>query len=166
MMMYVKPPVCVMLYPSVPSSQLTNIFLSSHELQRRLNQDALLNKISVLAVDPGSMPTGIARRSDSWVLRFLVFQVILPVMVVVWAWLWPNGTFRTLQKSARDILSAALDCGPPPLSERPKGLFLNGSERGEYSTEAKEPMKGNIVWTGSVRFANLAEGETILGNWK
>lgn len=98
-------------------------------------------------------------------MRVLMFQGILPVLGPVWTWMWPNGAFRTLQKSARDVLSAALDCGPPPLSDRPKGLFLNGSELGEYNTEAKDPEKGEIVWKGSVRFANLERGETLLENW-
>lgn len=112
------------------------------------------------------MPTAFIRQSDSWFLRFVMFKLMLPVLAVLWLWFWPNGAFRTLQKSSRDVISAALECGPPPLSERPKGLFLNGSERGVYNDEAKEPVKGDVVWRGSVRYARLVEGETVLENWK
>lgn len=138
----------------------------SHELQRRLNRDPHLSNISVLALDPGAMPTGISRRSDSWILRYFIFQLLIPTLAMLWAWLgWENGSFRTLEKSAHDVLRAALDCGPPPLSEFPKGVFLNGSELGKYSDEAKDSSKGEIVWRGSVKFARLLDGETALENW-
>lgn len=112
------------------------------------------------------MPTGIIRNSDSWVLRWVIFPVVIPAITVFWGWLWPNGAFRTLAKSARDVLAAVLACGPPPLSEHPKGLFLNGSEQGEYNIEALDSVKRGIVWRGSVRFAKLVEGETLLEKWK
>lgn len=112
------------------------------------------------------MPTGIVRQSDSWFVRVLMFQVIVPVLAAVWTRLWPNGSFRTLQKSARDVLDAALECGPPPLSEHPKGLFLNGSELGEYNSEAKDPAKAEMVWRGSVRYAKLEDGEALLEDWR
>lgn len=112
------------------------------------------------------MPTGIVRNSDSWFTRVLLFRVIVPVLASVCTRLWPNGSFRTVQKSARDVLGAALECGPPPLSEHPKGLFLNGSELGEYNSEAKEPAKAEVVWRGSVRYAKLVHGETLLEDWR
>lgn len=95
-----------------------------------------------------------------------MFKLVLPLITVFWGRLWPNGAFRTLEKSARDILAAAAACGPPPLSEHPKGLFLNGSEQGEYNTEALDPKKRDVVWRGSVRFAKLARGETLLEKWE
>jgi hypothetical protein len=137
-----------------------------HELQRRLNQDTRLSNISVLALDPGAMPTDIIRSNPSWFVRVLVFQVIMPVLGTVTTRLWPSGSFRTLHKSAGDVLSAALDAGPPPLSEHPKGLYLNGSELGEYNSEAREPAKCEVVWKGSVHYAKLEEGQSLLENWK
>lgn len=80
--------------------------------------------------------------------------------------LFPNGTWRTPQKSASDVLAAAFNCGPLPLTERPKGIYLNGSETGEYKSEAKDPMKGQVIWEGSLRFTQLIGGETILQNWQ
>ncbi|KAK7713252.1 Type I Iterative PKS [Diaporthe eres] len=139
---------------------------ADHELQRRLDQDPLLSNISVLALDPGAMPTGIMRHNESWFVRSVMFQVILPLITVFWGWLWPNGAFRTLEKSARDILAAVIACGPPPLSEHPKGLFLNGSEQGEYNTEALDPVKRDVVWRGSVRYAKLEKGQTLLEKWE
>ncbi|ROV97123.1 hypothetical protein VMCG_07516 [Cytospora schulzeri] len=101
-----------------------------HELQRRLDRDPLLGQMSVLALDPGAMPTGIVRLSDSWFLRVVMFGIMLPAMAAIWAWFSPNGSFRTMGKSARDVVAAAFACGPPPLCEQPKGVFLDGSEPG------------------------------------
>ncbi|KAI1131980.1 NAD(P)-binding protein [Nemania abortiva] len=135
-----------------------------HELQRRLNQDPLLNNISVLAVDPGGMATGIARHTP-WFVRVVVF-LFAGILGSLLVRLFPNGTWRTPQKSARDVLAAALDNGPLPLTERPKGLYLNGSELGDYSSEAKDPNKGRVIWEGTVRYARLKRDETILQNWQ
>lgn len=147
-------------------SQLMKWASFSHELQRRLDQDPLLSNISVLALDPGAMPTGIMRHNEYWFVRKVMFQVVLPLITVFWGWLWPNGAFRTLEKSARDILAAVIACGPSPLSEQPKGLFLNGSEQGEYNTEALDPVKRDVVWRGSVRFAELTGSDTLLERWE
>ncbi|KAI2615843.1 NAD(P)-binding protein [Hypoxylon sp. NC1633] len=136
-----------------------------HELQRRLDQDPLLNNICVLAVDPSAMATGIIRHS-SWFVRVLIFWLFAGVTATLWVRLFPNGTWRTPQKSAHDVLAAALDSSPAPLTERPKGLYLNGSEQGKYNYEAKDPEKGKVIWEGSVRFAQLKEGDTILRDWQ
>ncbi|KAK6854952.1 NAD(P)-binding domain protein [Apiospora arundinis] len=136
-----------------------------HELQRRLDQDPVLSKISVLAIDPGGMNTGIVRHSP-WLLRFLVFQVLAGVLGRLLVRLYPNGSWRTPQKSARDVLAAALDCGPLPLTEQPKGVYFNGSELGDYNPEAKDPEKGRVIWEGSLRFTQLQGTETILRNWQ
>lgn len=112
------------------------------------------------------MPTDIMRHSGYWVIRCVIFPVVLPMITVFWGWLWPNGAFRTVDKSARDIVAAVIACGPPPLSEHPKGIYLNGSEQGEYNSEALDPVKRDVVWRGSVRFAKLDGGETLLEKWQ
>lgn len=140
-------------------------FRNRHELQRRLDRDPELSNISVVALDPGVMPTDLVRHYPL-IMRVLMFQIVLPVIATIGTSLWPNGTCRTLRKSARDILNAAIECGAPPLSERPKGLFLNGSEAGIYNDEAKDLAKGGMVWRGSIVFAGLDEGEMVLQDWR
>ncbi|KAK3689099.1 putative short-chain dehydrogenase [Podospora appendiculata] len=136
------------------------------ELQRRLDTDPVLSKISILGVDPGTMPTNIARHSP-WFIRILMFQILFPLVARVAMWRDPTGNpaYRTPDKSAADVLMAAMD-NNPVLGERPKGLYLNGSEICETSVEAKDPKKREIVWRDSVRYANLKEGETVLANWR
>ncbi|KAI0199124.1 hypothetical protein F4808DRAFT_433445 [Astrocystis sublimbata] len=137
-----------------------------NELQRRLDHDPVLKNIAVLAVDPGSMSTGIVRQSGFWLLRVVIFQFLVPILGFLMVHLFPNGNWRTPEKSSKDVLAAALNSGPTPLSERPKGLYLNGSDLGAYNPEADDPIKGMVVWKGSVRFAQLQKEDTILKDWQ
>ncbi|KAI0003882.1 putative short-chain dehydrogenase [Xylariaceae sp. FL0662B] len=135
------------------------------ELQGRLDTDTALKNISVLGIDPGTMPTGIARRSP-WFIRVLMFQIIFPVVAALQAWLHPtdNNDVCTVDQSARDMLAGAFD-NSQLLGERPKGLYLDGSELAEMSAEAKDPKKKEILWKDSVRYTQLKKGETMLTNW-
>lgn len=161
-MMYV----CFPCYVRLSSGGfLTMILSNSHELQKRLDQDPVLKNISVLAIDPGAMDTGIIRRSP-WFVRVLIFKIFAGLFAGLIVRRKPNGSWRTPKKSARDVLAAGFAIAPSPLSERPKGLYLNGTVVGEYNSEARDPKKGQVIWEGSVRFAHLREVETVLENWQ
>ncbi|KAJ7476892.1 putative short-chain dehydrogenase [Mycena galericulata] len=132
------------------------------ELQRRLDTDFNLKSISVLGVDPGSIPTAVARRRP-WLVRVLISQLVIPSLL----WLRPNnGSVRTVERSAGDLVAAALDADPLALRERPKGLYLNGSALGEMSAETRDPVKGKMLWQESIEYAWLMEGDTYLANWR
>ncbi|KAI1312959.1 putative short-chain dehydrogenase [Xylaria venustula] len=133
------------------------------ELQRRIEQDPVLKNIAVLGIDPGSTPTGIVRRGD-WRITGL-WTYIMPWLVVILTWLWPNGTYRTTKKSARDIMTAAFDSNTV-LGEQPKGLYLDGELRRDMSAEARDPRKQEVLWKDTVKYTQLKEGETILARWK
>lgn len=76
----------------------------------------------------------------------------------------PNGMLRTVSKSATDVLGAAFDT--MRLGERPKGVYLNGSEIGDTSAEAKDAAKQRELWEASVRYTALGPGDTILSHWQ
>ncbi|KAI1131264.1 putative short-chain dehydrogenase [Nemania abortiva] len=136
-----------------------------HELQRRLDRDPVLNKNSVLGLDPTAMTSDMARRSDNWALRVFLFKILIPFMAFILMHILPNGPFRTLRKSARDVVAAAFHSTPDPLSERPKCLYLNGSVKGNYNALAKDPNNWRIVWRASVKYARLVQGDTMLKGW-
>ena len=140
--------------------------MCSSELQRRLDQDPILKNISVLGIDPGLVNTGIVRQSGSWFLRVLLWQFLLPAMAAILIHFFPNGPLRQAKKSASDIIAAALKGGPPPLSARPKDLYLSGSELGVRNPEAKDPAKGAMLWRDTLRYTQLEDGETCLKNWR
>ncbi|TVY78299.1 Short-chain dehydrogenase TIC 32-like chloroplastic protein [Lachnellula suecica] len=136
------------------------LIMMMYELQSRVDKDPTLADISILAVDPGSMSTGLQRHA-SWLIRVLMFRIILPIIAL----LMPNGPIRTTQTSASHILKAAFD-SDQTLGQFPKELYFDGLELVETSDEAKDAQKRVFVWRQSKHYAGLKEGETVLVNWK
>ncbi|KAK8061921.1 hypothetical protein PG994_008287 [Apiospora phragmitis] len=126
------------------------------ELQRRLDADPTLNKISVCGVDPGTMPSNLSRRGP-WFIRAVASKLHSPLFASLAVWLSPNGSLRTPQKSARDVLAAGLE-KPGPV----KGLYFDGSARSEMCAEARDSGKQKLLWRESVEYTQLKPGETAL----
>ncbi|KAK6197007.1 hypothetical protein LQW54_010969 [Pestalotiopsis sp. IQ-011] len=133
------------------------------ELQRRIDKDPVLHNIAVVGIDPGSTPTTLVRRGD-WRIRGL-WTYIMPWLVVILTWLWPNGTNRTTAKSSRDILAAALDTSPV-WGEKPKGLYLDGEVPKTMAAEARDPRKRDQLWQDTLKYTGLSGEETGLANWE
>ncbi|KAI3395407.1 hypothetical protein diail_1336, partial [Diaporthe ilicicola] len=133
--------------------------LLSVELQRRLDSDPELSGISVLGVDPGLMPTKITTGGLG-----LIIGSIYTLVMHISGRIWPNGTLRLTHKSAGDVLAAATDT-KSPFGERPKALYMNGSEPKSVSVEAQDAEKRAAVWKASINYAGLKEGETCLADW-
>lgn len=97
--------------------------------------------------------------------RVFIFQIMMPLIITLSAWLVPNGPWRTVKKSTQDVLAAAFEVGPP-LSERPKGVYLDGSKIGQKSSEARDVEKQRLLcrllWRDTVGYAQLKDRETIL----
>ncbi|KAI1458910.1 putative short-chain dehydrogenase [Annulohypoxylon moriforme] len=130
------------------------------ELQRRLDADPALKGISLVAIDPGSMGTGLVRRGN-WFLRTILFPIIVPLLAPLLTWLDPNGGVRTVSKSSNDVVTAAFET-----SYRLRGKYLNGSELQEIVPEALDVKKRAMVWRDSVKYTNLTVRDTVLANWK
>ena len=128
-----------------------------------MNKDPALSNISILGVDPGGMATTIVRRA-SWVMRVLVVQILVPLLSVILSWFQPNGPLRTPAKSAADVVRAAFDT--KTLGQRPKQVYLNGTDPQEPGAEAKDGAKRTMLWRDSIVYAQLKEGETALVDWK
>lgn len=149
-------------YQVIPDRPPGPLLLPSHELQERLDADPALAGLAVLGVDPGGMVSGLTRRGSPWLV--LLVQWVFPLLVGLSTWLAPNGTLRSVAKSARDVLRAAFDTAT--LGTTPKALYLNGSEPGDTSSESKDPRKRRELWQASVRYTALRPEETILGRWE
>ena len=134
-----------------------------YELQRRLSADPALSDISLVSVDPGGMGTGIAR--DAPLIIRIIIAWIIPALAPIMVWMQPNGSLRTPAKSAADLLRASFD-ESAPLGKHPKALYLNGSEVGPVAIEAKDEKKQRELWEGSLQYAGIKEGDTILKSWK
>ncbi len=144
---------------SIRSNRIASL---RYELQRRLDADPALSNIAVLGVDPGGMVSGLTRRGSALLVFFV--QWVFPLLVGFMTWISPNGMLRTVSKSAADVLRAAFDTAQ--LGERPKAVYLNGSELGDTSAEAKDAAKRRELWEASVGYAALGPGDTILSDWQ
>jgi hypothetical protein len=108
------------------------------------------------------MPSGIARRNHSLQMRISV--ALIPAIARVATFASPNGALRTTYKSAGDVLRCAFD--NEELGQHPKAVYLNGTEPLEPSKEARDERKTKMLWTDSVRYAGVQEGQTVLKNWQ
>ncbi|KAF2853762.1 NAD(P)-binding protein [Plenodomus tracheiphilus IPT5] len=133
-----------------------------YALQRRLDSDPALCDISVLGVDPGGMPSGLARRGGF--LLASMGKAVLPLIVRIALQFFPNGPLRTTQKSAGDVLRAAFDVST--LGEQPKAVYLDGTNPFESSAEARDEKKQDMLWRDSVGYVGLQPTQTVLVNWK
>ncbi|KAI0885805.1 putative short-chain dehydrogenase [Annulohypoxylon maeteangense] len=131
-----------------------------HELQRRMDRDPVLNKVSILGVDPGTMTTGLQRHAN-WIIRVLMFKIIYPIIAIF----MPNGLVRSTAKSASQVLEAAFESNPT-YGEFPKDSYYFDTKPFETSTESKDLRKRDLVWKESVKYAHLEPGETILADWQ
>lgn len=137
------------------------LIMMMHELQQRANSDSALGNLAITGVDPGTMISGLQRLAP-WFIRVVLFQIIYPLIV----YLSPNNeTVRPPSRAAGDVLEVAFGEGPVG-GGPPKDLYFNGRVLAETSAESKEAAKRQLVWTETVRYAGLREGDTVLVNWQ
>ncbi|KAJ1326939.1 WW domain-containing oxidoreductase [Microdochium nivale] len=130
------------------------------ELQRRLARDPVLRGITTIGVDPGTMPTGIIRR-ETWMIRSGWHKSIVGSLAWVASFVAPNGMLRRTEKSAADVVDAAL-------GDRWRGrgaIYLDGSVESDPSVEVNDPAKGAIVWRDTARYTRLTVDDTELEAW-
>ncbi|ROW15545.1 hypothetical protein VPNG_02333 [Cytospora leucostoma] len=137
------------------------LVMMQHELQGRLGRDATLENVSVLGVDPGTMISGLQRLAP-WFIRVVLFGVVYPLVL----WLRPEGgPVRSAARSAGDVLEAAVGAVGVE-GGLPRDLYFDGRVPLETSAESRDVGKRKLVWSESVRYAGLEEGDTVLGDWQ
>ncbi|KAG9232833.1 hypothetical protein BJ875DRAFT_66171 [Amylocarpus encephaloides] len=139
------------------------LVMFAYELQRRLDQDSTLSKISVLSMDPGGMGGAELTKRGSPISRF-IWSHIMPTVQNASVYIWSNGVLRTHEKSARDLLRACFD--RKDLGEHPKAMFLNGSAQSMSSDESRDEKNQRRLWTESLVLVGLEDGQTMLENWR
>ncbi|KAE9986585.1 hypothetical protein EG328_005194 [Venturia inaequalis] len=132
-----------------------------HELQRRLNTDPLLHNISILGLDPGWVTTSISRHNPPTIKAIMAtFQYLAPLFNLV----WPNHFLRTARKTGDDLVRV---CFADEFGEFPKAVYVDGAEvGGRVNGEVLDVGKRGELWEGSLRFAGVGEGDTVLVDWK
>ncbi|KAI1278922.1 putative short-chain dehydrogenase [Xylaria sp. FL0933] len=134
------------------------LIMMMHELQRRLDRDPALNKVCIVGVDPGTMPTGLQRHAP-WLIRVLIFKIVYPIVT----WLSPNGLVRSPSRSASQVLEAATRMTPE--GEAPKDAYYFDDQLIDTSVESRDVKKRDWLWKKSIEYAHLTQGETVLTEW-
>ncbi|KAI1084418.1 NAD(P)-binding protein [Whalleya microplaca] len=132
------------------------------ELSSRIARDPALSSISVIGLDPGAMNSNLGQRGNLAIK--MIFNIVLPVMTPVMTCLQPNGALRTTSKSASDVIQACFDT--KKLGEHPNGVYMDGSEISDVGPEAKDEAKCKKLWSESIGFAQVKEGDTVLSDWQ
>lgn len=156
------------------ASKLCEVMMMQ-ELSLRIPQTPELANIMVLGVDPGGMASDLTRRSG-WF--FTIVKILMPIFKPLLYLMPANGTFRTLDKSASDVLQAGfadekelLSLGDEKLIGPRKGkgrnaglqgLYLDGSYVKSTGEEPMEREKTERLWRAGVKLAGVKEGDSVL----
>lgn len=130
-------------------------------MANRIAKDPQLSNISVIGLDPGGMPTDIARRAGFF-LGSVMMKVVVPVIAAVSVRINGNSMFRPAWKSAADVVRACfeIDAGRGEL------LHLDGTAELEIAKDARDETKRKELWEYGLKAARIEEGDTVLANWQ
>ncbi|KAM5497599.1 hypothetical protein McaMca56_003987 [Microsporum canis] len=121
-----------------------------HTLRRRLDRTPHLENITIVGVDPGAMlHDNLAERGSLADRAFLIPLIQLYTRLIA-RYFWPNGMFRTAEKSAQDLLRVALESKAS--WAHPKEAYFNGNELAETAIESRDSKKQKELWGMSLRF--------------
>lgn len=120
-------------------------------------QDPQLSSITVLAMDPLTMPS-----SRAFAKGPLFMAVVMNYLLV---WLVPLFQYfsnvSTPAASARDLMEFTVG----PAGERKRGYYKRMVET-TSSPESYSPELWERVWKASVEWTNLEAGDTALAEWR
>ncbi|KAL7789384.1 hypothetical protein V8C37DRAFT_386376 [Trichoderma ceciliae] len=142
------------------ASKLCAIMLCE-ELANRIAKDPALSNISVIGLDPGGMPTGIARRAG-FLLGFVVMKLMMPVISEVSVRLSPNSMMRPPWKSAADVTRACFEIE----AHKGEALHLDGTVGLQIARDARDEAKRKELWEYGLQAAAIEGQDTVLVDWK
>lgn len=90
----------------------------------------------------------------------MMWEWIAPIL----SYFRPNHFIRTATKTGDDLVRACFD--RDKFGEHPKALYIDGAEIGDTTPETKDQTKWKTLWEGSVKWAQIKQGDTVLENWK
>lgn len=137
--------------------------VGSYELQRRLDKDPAMQNISCLLEDPGLVGGTTLLTPMPFYIRAIIMYLMVPIQAA-WVLIFSNGRFRTPAQVGSDLVWCCWDT--TTLGERPKGLYLNGTEISTSSDETLDEEKQGRLWRESWGIVGLKEGEIELKDWK
>lgn len=118
-----------------------------------------MDNIHIVGVDPGAMMHSNIAEKTSALDRFTTVPLI-QLYTRVAQYINPNGMFRTVEKSAEDVLRAAFETTEPYLA---KDAYFDGNRPSETAIESKDLGRQKELWQLSLLYVGLEESQTALG---
>ncbi|KAH0491318.1 hypothetical protein TgHK011_002755 [Trichoderma gracile] len=131
------------------------VIMFCQELASRIAQDPQLSNISVIGLDPGGMPTDIARRAGFF-LGSVMMKVVVPVIAAVSVRINENSMFRPAWKSAADVVRACFEID----AHKGELLHLDGTAELEIAKEARDETKRRELWEYGLQAARIEEAHS------
>jgi hypothetical protein len=122
-----------------------------------------MQNVSCLLEDPGLVGGTTLLTPMPFYIRWIIMYLMVPIQAI-WVLIFTNGRFRTPTQVGRDLVWCCWDT--KTLGEKPKGLYLNGTEISKSSVETLDEKKQGRLWKESWELVGLKEGEVGLKDWK
>ncbi|KAJ5605571.1 hypothetical protein N7510_008352 [Penicillium lagena] len=136
------------------TAKLANVTFAN-DLNKRLQKDPKLSKITVTAMDPGGLPSSRAQAGQKRSARILMatLNTLMPVLKHC------TTAFRTTEDAGRDLAAVSVD----PAFQGKRGYYvgLRADTAAPVSQDAGMQKK---LWEGCWRWAGLTPAETVLQN--
>lgn len=87
----------------------------------------------------------------------------MPIAAAISSYFYPNGTFRSPSKSAKDVLKLCFD---DRLPAKGQALYLNGTDVLETAKMARDVPSRKEVWAHGLEAAGITKNDTILQDWQ
>ncbi|KAL6904416.1 hypothetical protein GGI43DRAFT_319564 [Trichoderma evansii] len=142
------------------ASKLCAIMLCE-ELANRVAKDPKLGNISLISLDPGTMPTNFARRAG-FLIGVVATRLMMPVLSEISVRFSPNGILRPSWKSAADVIRACFEIQ----AHKGEALYLDGTAGFRIAKDARDGAKRKELWEYGLLAAKIEERDTVLVNWK
>jgi hypothetical protein len=118
-----------------------------------------MQNISCILEDPGLVAGTTLLTSMPFYIRWVIMYLMVPICFI-WSLLFTNGRFRTTETVGKTLVWSCWDT--VTLGERPKGLYLDGTEISASSKETYDEVKQGRLWKESAEIVGLKEGEVAL----
>ncbi|KAE8353442.1 hypothetical protein BDV28DRAFT_148101 [Aspergillus coremiiformis] len=124
-----------------------------NDLNRRLQKDPLLGKITVLTMDPGGLTDSRAHGEQRWFVRvlFSTLNLFMPLLAFL------TDEIRSTRQSAKDLVEVAVGPG-----FRDVRGYVKGRRVGEPAVISQDARKQDLLWKASWRWSGLTDEETCL----
>ncbi|KAJ5762832.1 hypothetical protein N7533_001513 [Penicillium manginii] len=136
------------------TAKLANVAFSS-DLNKRLQQDTKLSQITVIAMDPGGLPSSRAQAGQKKSTRAIMGTInfLMPVLK------YCTTVFRTTEDAGRDLATVSAD----PVFRGKRGYYV-GLKTDSAAPISQDPDMQKKLWECCWRWAGLTSAETSLQN--